>query len=136
MSLAQAEEKLKEFFYYMSPRSGEMLRRAYEALRWFSESYDARRVLMENIRDAIDYSFTLAYDANVLIGFVAFSVHSDIMIHYGIYYNKIVVDADINAFIEFLDKVIKILSEHSGYVEWVRRSWEDMEWVLRKIFGI
>jgi hypothetical protein len=136
MSLARAEDKLKEFFYYVSSSTARWLSNAYDALEKFYESYDIRHKLMTNIRMAIEYSLGQACDAHVMDCATALHLFGDIMMLYGYDLARITIDADINAFIEFLDKAIEILSMHSRYIEWARKSWEGTMEILRMIFKV
>ena len=136
MSLAQVEDKLKEFFYYVSASTANWLSKAYDTLGKFYEGVIARTDLMSYIRLAIENSLAQAVGEGVIDVDTALHLFGSIMMYYGSKLDKITVDADINAFIEFLNEVIRILSVDRRYVEWARKSWEGAVEILRAIFKI
>ena len=136
MSLVRAEDKLKEFFYYVSSSVARWLSDAYDTLKRFYESEDARLDLMTSIRMAIKDSLVRACEERVIDIDMAMHLFGDVMMYYGSYLTRIVVDADIDAFISFLEEAIRILRLHSRYAEWTRKSWEGAIEILRTIFKI
>jgi cyanate lyase len=136
MSLARAEGKLKEFFYYVSASVARWLSDAHDALKRFYESEDARLDLMTSIRMAIKDSLVRACEERVINVDMAVHLFGDIMMYYGSYLTKIVADADISALISFLEEAIKNLKLYSRYAEWARKSWEGAMEILRMIFKI
>jgi hypothetical protein len=136
MSLARAEDKLKEFFYYVSASAARWLSDAHDALKRFYEGEDARLDLMTSIRMAIKDSLVRACEERVIDIDMAMHLFGDIMMYYGSYLTRIAVDADINALISFLEEAIKNLRLYSRYAEWARKSWEGAIEILRMIFKI
>jgi len=136
MSLARAEDKLKEFFYYVSASAARWLSDAYDALKRFYESEDARFELMTSIRMAIKDSLVRACEERVIDTDMAMHLFGDIMMYYGSNLTRIAVDADIDAFISFLEEVIRNLGLHSRYAEWARESWEGAMEIIRMVFKI
>ena len=91
---------------------------------------------MTNVRLAIQNSLELACSEGILDCGSALHLFGEIMFNYGFYHSRIVVDGDINTFMEFLNEVIRILSMDRRYVEWARKSWEGAVEILRAIFKI
>jgi hypothetical protein len=133
MSLAEAENKLKEFFYYVSAFTATWLSSAYNALARFYEGTEARIELMTNISVAIYSSLEDACIEGVLGCSSALEMYGEIMFNYGFYFSKIVDDGDISTFIKFLDEVIRILSRYIAYVAWAKRTWKDAKELIETI---